>query len=200
MAGYCGYSMSNNAVEAYENGQRPLSRWTKGKILNSVKHLLADDPKLDVKLQLLKKFTVKNLKEYLLTDCGWHHTSMYYNETEFWEIDEDKLHELTISDIELALNEKAKSKPKKDIAVGVISVQEWGGTRNHPRFLGNSNYIGVVDGDWCFTDRGRFKISANKTNWTKSFNSFEEAVKEFPEFEGSSEKIKNILKVREKIK
>jgi len=26
MAGYCGYSMSNNAVEAYENGQRPLSR------------------------------------------------------------------------------------------------------------------------------------------------------------------------------
>lgn len=26
----------------------------------------------------------------------------------------------------LALNEKAKSKPKKDIAVGVISVQEWG--------------------------------------------------------------------------
>ena len=47
MAGYFGFSMSNNAVEAYENGQRPLSRWTKGKILNSVKHLLADDPELE---------------------------------------------------------------------------------------------------------------------------------------------------------
>lgn len=202
MAGYFGFSMSNNAVEAYDNGQRPLSRWTKGAILNLVKHILADDLELDAKLQLLKKFSVKNLKEYLLIDCGWHHTSKYYNETVFWELDKDKLHELTISDIERALEENAKSKAdyKKDIAVGVISVQEWGGTRRHPRFLGNTNHIGVIDGDWCFTEHGRFKISANKTNWIESFTSFEEAVKAFPEFKGSSEIIKKNIKVRENIK
>lgn len=200
MAGYFGFSMSNNAVEAYENGQRPLSRWTKGDILDEVKYILEDDPKLDAKLCLLKYFSVKNLKDFLLVDCGWHHTSKYYNETEFWEIDKDKLHELTISDIELALNEKAKSKAKKDIAVGVISVKEWGGSRNYPRFLGNWKYIGVIDGDWCFTDCGRIKISANKTNWIESFASIEDAVKAFPEFEGSSEKIKNIMIVRENIR
>lgn len=29
MAGYNGYSMSNNAVAAYENGEKPLSKWKK---------------------------------------------------------------------------------------------------------------------------------------------------------------------------
>lgn len=30
MAGYSGYSMSNNAVDAYESGEKPRSKWTKG--------------------------------------------------------------------------------------------------------------------------------------------------------------------------
>jgi len=29
MSGYDGYSMSNNAVDAYENGEKPISKWTK---------------------------------------------------------------------------------------------------------------------------------------------------------------------------
>ena len=29
MTGYKGYSMSNRAVEAYENAEKPMSRWTK---------------------------------------------------------------------------------------------------------------------------------------------------------------------------
>lgn len=28
MAGYKGWAMSNNAVAAYENGEKPLSKWT----------------------------------------------------------------------------------------------------------------------------------------------------------------------------
>ena len=28
-SGYNGYSMSNRAVEAYYNGEKPLSKWTK---------------------------------------------------------------------------------------------------------------------------------------------------------------------------
>lgn len=37
MAGYSGYSMSNNAVAAYENGEKPLSKWKKADILEAVK-------------------------------------------------------------------------------------------------------------------------------------------------------------------
>ena len=29
MAGYCGYSMSNNAVDAYNSGEKPISKWKK---------------------------------------------------------------------------------------------------------------------------------------------------------------------------
>ena len=29
MAGYCGYSMSNNAVAAYDEGKKPISKWKK---------------------------------------------------------------------------------------------------------------------------------------------------------------------------
>lgn len=36
MAGYNGYSMSNNAVAAYQNGEKPLSKWTKKEILNQI--------------------------------------------------------------------------------------------------------------------------------------------------------------------
>ena len=36
MSGYYGYSMSNNAVEAYENGERPLSKWRKSDILEAI--------------------------------------------------------------------------------------------------------------------------------------------------------------------
>ena len=32
-SGYSGYSMSNNAVNAYENGEMPLSKWTKDCLL-----------------------------------------------------------------------------------------------------------------------------------------------------------------------
>lgn len=28
-SGYSGYSMSNRAVDAYEDGEMPLSKWTK---------------------------------------------------------------------------------------------------------------------------------------------------------------------------
>ena len=37
MAGYNGWSMSNNAVAAYEDGEKPLSKWTKADIFDAIK-------------------------------------------------------------------------------------------------------------------------------------------------------------------
>ena len=39
MAGYKGFSMSNNAVAAYESGEKPISKWTKREILSMIKSL-----------------------------------------------------------------------------------------------------------------------------------------------------------------
>ena len=36
MAGYNGWSMSNNAVAAYEDGEKPLSKWTKTDIFGMI--------------------------------------------------------------------------------------------------------------------------------------------------------------------
>jgi hypothetical protein len=38
MAGYNGWSMSNNAVDAYENGEMPLSKWNKEAILDAIEY------------------------------------------------------------------------------------------------------------------------------------------------------------------
>ena len=42
MAGYNGYSMSNNAVSAYDNGEKPLSKWRKSDILEEIEIEIAN--------------------------------------------------------------------------------------------------------------------------------------------------------------
>lgn len=52
MSGYKGYSMSNNAVAAYSEGKKPMSKWTKSEILATLS--VSDEEK-------------KKLKKYCLT-------------------------------------------------------------------------------------------------------------------------------------
>lgn len=42
MSGYCGYSMSNNAVEAYRSGEKPKSKWTKREIIEEIKRQIEE--------------------------------------------------------------------------------------------------------------------------------------------------------------
>jgi len=57
MAGYAGYSMSNNAVDAYDDYKMPLSR--------------------------LKQWL--GIKDVSFSACEWHHTSSKYNSTDFYD-------------------------------------------------------------------------------------------------------------------
>ena len=41
MAGYNGWSMSNNAVQAYEDGEKPLSKWTKKTLVYALQQIQA---------------------------------------------------------------------------------------------------------------------------------------------------------------
>ena len=88
MAGYYNYSMSNNAVEAYERGEMPISKWSKKAIMEELS-------KCNVKpehMAAFKAMSINELRDKLLYSCGWHHTSKYYNRTEFYsfEYDEDE--------------------------------------------------------------------------------------------------------------
>lgn len=76
--GYDGFSMSDRAVTAYKNGERPISKWT-SKDAKAFNALLAS---LDIDITLtLKEFKV------LLNRFGytsWHHTSKYANRTDLF--------------------------------------------------------------------------------------------------------------------
>ena len=69
MAGYYGYSKSNNAVDAEQNGIHPLT--TAVKILASAAGI-----------------TQKKARAIFnsVGACEWHHTSKYYNKTDYYDV------------------------------------------------------------------------------------------------------------------
>ncbi len=74
--------MSNNAVDAYATGEKPMSKWTKADILYELKKV---NPEI---VELAKKLTVSELKCRLLERTSWHHTSSKFNRTDFYSFDE----------------------------------------------------------------------------------------------------------------
>lgn len=97
--------MSNNAVDAYENGEKPLSKWTKADI---IAELQEEGVSNDI-LQTSKKLSLAQLKEIFLYKSSWHHTSKMYNRTNFYSVNPD----VSMSMITRYLNENApKEHPK----------------------------------------------------------------------------------------
>jgi len=88
MAGYSGYSMSNNALEAYDSGMMPLSKWTKKAIIGQA----IFDGYSEEHIAQMAKMTHKKLLEDFIEDSGeWHHTSKFYNATEFYRLKEEEM-------------------------------------------------------------------------------------------------------------
>lgn len=113
MAGYHNYSMSNNAVDAYENGEMPLSKWTKTAILD----------RCGEKAAQLSPLTVAELRKLLLVSRGWHHTSNHYNRTPFYAIDEEILDEITASDVYEIVSARTPKKRKSATTVKTITAE-----------------------------------------------------------------------------
>lgn len=166
--GYIGHRMSENAALAYENGEMPLSKWTKEEIIFAIEEKI-DDGELNLKcdIELLKKMYVKTLKGVALRMSSWHHTGSYYNQTDFYEINEYRLEALTneriLEIIEEDKLEKKNAKSKAAVPEERWRCQflEWSGTRNHPKATEHVEE-GIVKGDWFFRkDGSRKKTSAN---------------------------------------
>ena len=78
-SGYCGYSMSKRAVQAYESGEMPISKWTKREILDELSNQDFDDP-------LLKKMTLAELRRTFCKYTSYHHTGKMFNRTDFYSV------------------------------------------------------------------------------------------------------------------
>ena len=133
-SGYVGYSMSVRAVDAYDSGLKPLSKWTKAGIINAVRNadLFEQTIDNDTLANELGKIKFGKLKEELLVKEEWHHTSCMYNATDFYGIDTEKLETLTIEEIGKWGNYK---EDVKEITMyrGNLIYLEWSGTKKHPK-------------------------------------------------------------------
>lgn len=131
--GYFGFSMSNRAVEAYEDGEMPLSKWTKAEMIERAEELIEEyEITLHCDFEKVKKLCAPELKEYLLHHSSWHHTSKCCNETDFYEIDLDWLEQVTDEELDRIAEEakikreQAKSVEKRSVKYrGDLFYSEW---------------------------------------------------------------------------
>ena len=162
MAGYKNFSMSNNAVSAYDTGEKPLSKWTKTEILSEISRLVkSGDLELGCSMDLLKKLPVNELKNAVLKRSSWHHTSSHYNKTDFYSISDSKCAALTNAEIEERINflkKQPKVKPSEKPAprIAECTFLEWSGSRAHPKAT-KITEIGEIKGNWFFRSDGTKK-------------------------------------------
>lgn len=91
--------MSNRAVDAYENGEKPLSKWTKAEIDSAIKN---DEDITKEVADALLSLPLK-AKKTLLYQSSWHHTGLRYNRTDFYSL--KYLGDFTVEDVERFKNE-----------------------------------------------------------------------------------------------
>lgn len=160
---YIGAKMSERAYEAYQNGEMPYTKWTKDDILNNLPAEIEEQ---------VRKYPVEVLKRYFLTCSSWHHTGSYYNNTNFYSINEDVIDEFNIERLNelhdfykeerAEVREKAKLKKVTSTARKCsVKYGVWCGTRKHPTLNWESDF-GIIIGDWCYLKDGSKKKTSGK--------------------------------------
>ena len=86
-SGYVGSSMSVRARAAYESGEMPMSKWTRGAIISAIKDYCNE---FDLAYNSdIESMTRAQLADRYLEYKSWHHTGRFARETEFFGLDED---------------------------------------------------------------------------------------------------------------
>ena len=146
MAGYAGYRMSNNAVQAYSDGEKPYSKWSKADIIG----VLRDEGVPETQIAFVKRIPLKELKALGLRKTSWHHTSSHYNATDFYTVDIDRL-----STIDYIPQSEPKAEPKAE-EKWYAEYLIWSGTRKYPKAT-TMQSMGVVRGNWFYLPDGTRK-------------------------------------------
>ena len=132
MAGYNGWSMSNNAVECYDNNIKPMSKWKKNDILECVGEIYG----IDV-YKISNKLNLAELKDTFLVYDSWHHTSNRFNKTSFYRFDDEK--EIDVKFINNIISGRVKKEKAVKIETpnlyitALVKYDQWEGSRNHPK-------------------------------------------------------------------
>lgn len=210
--GYVGKSRSKRSAAAIDNYIVPVSMINKALINDFLDYLESNIGKPWRRKGLKNIKITKNHIDYLrkckislwkavaktLKPTEWHHTSRYYNKTNHYYLKE-------VASVLVQGNYPKDILTKdKDVlcSYGVAKIQEWGGTVDNPIRLGLNFYAGIIKGDWihCFKIGDdklyRFKLSANRTKYFKSFNSYSNLINMYPQFEGKEQQFLYIAKIK----
>ena len=177
-SGYVGCKMSERAKEAYDNGERPMSKWNKWDILNELEYDLDDDT-----IAKLSKYSTQTLKN-VLEWTSWHHTGSYANETDFYAVMDGKNADLNQVFSDLDEEEKVLKefrKRQKEEKRLLESTEEkcyfrfgvWSGTKKHPKLVYYRTY-GIKKGVWIYYMDGsslkKKNASGNYVNVLQIYN------------------------------
>ena len=143
MAGYYGYSMSNNAVDAYDNGEKPKSKWTKTAMLDAIKEMFEEGEVSNENVSFEK---IKSMPKDVIFDCffeysSWHHTSSKFNRTDFYSLSlsalnrysDDELTEFVKAAKETKSKQNQEKKEETPQGKYLCSFDYWYGSRKHPK-------------------------------------------------------------------
>lgn len=155
--GYVGYSYSKNAELAYENGEKPLSKWKKSEIIKEVVSFgswTEDD---------IKGYRLETLCSFFLKRTSWHHTSKHFNKTDFYDINiaiaEEKTDERVATLAEYAKEDKLAREKKANckLVKGSIIYEQWEGSRRNGKFVRYQKSC-IIAGNWAYTLSGKKDI------------------------------------------
>lgn len=166
MAGYNGCSMSNNAVAAYEEGKKPLS-----KIKASDLKEAGWQYSLAFAKWLAKREGLCGYYSRIWEPSEWHHSSKMYNKVKFYSAEDlvdawselgDAAREALIAEFEI----RQSPKQAKEVRVKGTYI-EWTGSRRHPK-ANEVEFTGTISGNWIFLDNGgKKKADGNHIKWEK---------------------------------
>ena len=171
MSGYYNYSMSNNAISAYDAGRMPRSKWDKDSLISALSEIYDSETMAD-----LKKFSVEVLRRVFLQRTEWHHTSSYYNETDFYEVfDEfESYYALELcreTKKNIACERDAKKHSSKCSIKALCKYLEWEGTRKHPKAIEKEGYCWIDSAQkWAYFDGFKKSTSARGFFIVKTFD------------------------------
>ena len=192
--------MSNNAVDAYNSGERPLSRWTKTEILREI---ATQAEGTGLNMGLVGKLNLPTLKAYFLKYSSWHHTSSRYNKTTFYRVViPTNITNTFINSLIEQQKQESLVKYPVEIKYGYIKVEEWGGTRKHPCITGYDEQFGIVKGNYLYylfsmsSNRlYKYKVDANKVVKFECYETYKELKAKYKTSDLKAVYMKQILKL-----
>lgn len=153
---YIGSRMSLNAVYAYDQGEKPLSKYNKEDAVMIQQFLINNfniSETIDIKVYQLKEFLE------LYGRSSWHHTGKFFNETDFYSfayaisdgietdleyLEKDNIVQERLDEFMKIIQTKPERKKtskkdesekerQKDYYFADVEYGEWGGSRKHPK-------------------------------------------------------------------